>query len=325
MEEISCTAIAHPNIALIKYWGNRDEQFHIPTSGSISINLDELFTKTTITFSKDYSQDRLFFNGSPTTGEFLQRTSRFLNLIRRLAKIDYCAEIHSTNNFPTGAGIASSASAFAALSLAASQALHLHLNQKELSRLARLGSGSACRSIPPGFVEWLPGNSDEDSYAISIAPPSHWNLVDCIAVFSREPKRISSLEGHRLANTSPFQNARIQDTSRRLSICREAIHDKDFDSLANIVEQDSTMMHAVMMTSTPPIFYWEPPSLHLMKLIPGWRKSGLPVCYTLDAGPNVHIITTSEYLERVQNQIRQIHGIQEIITAKVGGGAYIVN
>ncbi len=152
-----------------------------------------------------------------------------------------------------GAGIASSASAFAALALAASAAAGLKLSEKDLSRLARRGSGSACRSIPGGFVEWQAGQDDDTSYAVSIAPPEHWALVDCIAIVSQEHKPTGSAEGQALAHTSLLQAARLADAPRRLEICRRAILDRDFAAFAEVVELDSNLMHAVMMTSSSPL------------------------------------------------------------------------
>jgi diphosphomevalonate decarboxylase len=220
-----------------------------------------------------------------------------------------------------GAGIASSASAFAALSLAASTAAGLELSERELSRLARRGSGSACRSIPGGFVEWQVAGCEEDSYAYSIAPPEHWDLVDCIAIISREHKETGSTEGHNLAHTSPLQVARVEDAPRRLDICRRAIMVRDFETLAEIVELDSNLMHAVMMTSNPPLFYWKPETITIMQLVRNWRESGLPAFYTIDAGPNVHVICPRSHQAEVTRKLSGVHGVQEVINAGIAGSA----
>ncbi len=215
-----------------------------------------------------------------------------------MAGIEPYAIVESQNNFPTGTGIASSASGFAALGLAASSAAGLKLDEKALSRLARLGSGSACRSIPGGFVEWQAGTNDDDSFGYSIAPPeTHWDLVDCIALVSQEEKTVSSSLGHSLAPTSLYQPARVADAPRRLEFCRDAIRMRDFDALAAVVELDSNLMHAVMMTSTPPLFYWQPTTLTIMQEVRSMRKTGIPVCYSIDAGPNVHVLCTGDVAE----------------------------
>jgi diphosphomevalonate decarboxylase len=147
----TATAIANPNIAFIKYWGNRDEDLRLPVNGSISMNLDGLFARTTVRFDRQLEQDQFTFNNVPTTGPALERVTRFLNIVREMAGESVCAQVSSENNFPTGAGIASSAAAFAALALAGSRAIGLELSEPELSRLARRGSGSASRSIPAGL------------------------------------------------------------------------------------------------------------------------------------------------------------------------------
>jgi diphosphomevalonate decarboxylase len=317
----TATAQALANIALIKYWGNRDDVLRLPSNGSISMNLDGLFARTQVAFVRGLAQDTLLLNGILETGKALERMSSFLNLVRSLAGKKLYATVISENNFPMGAGIASSAAAFAALSLAATQALGLELSEAELSRLARRGSGSACRSIPGGFVEWLPGVDDASSYAVSIAPPGYWRLVDCIAIVETKPKLTGSTEGHHLAATSPLQSARIADAPRRLDVCRQAILERDFDGLAAITELDSTLMHAVMMTSSPPLFYWQPASLHLMKEIADWRQHGLPACYTLDAGPNVHVLCLEEAFEQVKRRLEEFPEVCEVLVSRPGGAA----
>jgi len=182
------TAIAHPNIAFIKYWGNRDSALRIPLNGSISMNLDALETRTTVRFDEFLSADRFILNGQAQAGKPLQRVTTFMDVIRGLAYQQQFASVVSENNFPSGAGIASSASAFAAL--------------------ARRGSGSAARSIPGGFVEWQAGYADEDSFAYSIARPEYWNLVDVIAIVDPLEKATGSSEGHDLAASSPLNPLR---------------------------------------------------------------------------------------------------------------------
>ena len=317
----TATALANPNIAFIKYWGNREQELRLPVSGSISMNLDGLFTRTTVTFSASLETDSLRINERSVFGPGLDRVTHMLDLIRGLAKIDQYAEVSSRNNFPSGAGIASSASAFAALALAGSQAAGITLTERELSRLARRGSGSACRSIPGGFVEWVSGELEDGSYAQSIAGPDHWDLVDCVAIVSEGHKMTGSTQGHALASTSPLQAARVADATRRLDICRNAILERDFASFAAIVELDSDMMHAVMMTSNPALFYWQPTSLAVMAAVREWRLDGLDVCYTVDAGPNVHLICRREQAKIVERRARRIEGVKDVLVAMVGGPA----
>ena len=319
----SATAIAHPNIALIKYWADINPELHIPANGSISMNLAGLTTRTTVSFDPSLPQDQFMLNGEPMIGIALKRVSAFLDRVRQLAGISTFARVDSQNNFPAGAGMASSASGFAALSLAASHAAGLELDERDLSRLARPGSGSACRSIPGGFVEWQAGHTDVDSYAYSIASPSHWDLVDCIALVSREEKPISSITGHSMAVTSMLQAARVADAPRRLKICRKAILERNFEVLAGIVELDSNLMHAVMITSTPPLLYWQPATVGIMQAVQAWRKEGLAVCYTIDAGPNVHVLCLGGHEEKIMERLRRLPGVIQVSPAHLGGPAML--
>jgi diphosphomevalonate decarboxylase len=230
----------------------------------------------------------------------------------------------SENNFPTGAGIASSAAAFAALALASSKAAGLEFDEPALSVLARHGSGSASRSIPGGFVEWQMGEDDKSSYAFSIAPADHWDLADCVAVVNTGHKETGSTQGHPLAATSPLQAARVADAPRRIKTCRDAILERDFEKFASIVEADSDIMHAVMMTSNPALFYWQPATLRVMDSVRAWRAEGLPVFYTIDAGPNVHVITLREKMDEVKAQLMALEGVKDVLTATVGGPAHLL-
>jgi diphosphomevalonate decarboxylase len=332
------TALAHPNIAFIKYWGNRNELLRLPANGSISMTLDGLDTRTTVQFDNSLSADEVMINGIFANGGEQVRVCKFLDQVRILANLRLFARVDSENNFPSGAGIASSASAFAALALAASRAAGLEISpdreetsnldkdfdQMALSRLARRGSGSACRSIPGGYVEWAAGTSDRDSYAISIAPPGHWDLVDCIALVSTDQKTTGSSEGHALAGTSLFQASRVEDAPRRLEICRCAILERNFTNLAEIIEEDSNLMHAVMMSSRPPLFYWQPATMAVIQSVREARSQGLQACYTIDAGPNVHVICTAAAADETSRILAGIPGVQEIRTARVGGPARLV-
>jgi diphosphomevalonate decarboxylase len=315
------TAIASPNIALIKYWGNQNHSLRLPANGSISMTLGGLETHTTVTFDDSLSSDQMLLDGALVQGEALERVSKHLDVIRSMTDLRAHARVESASNFPTNAGVASSASAFAALSLAGAAAAGLHLEPRELSRLSRLGSGSACRSIFGGFVIWHASDSDADSFAEQLAPPDHWDLVDLIAVVSREHKHVGSSEGHALAETSPIQPARIADAPRRLEICRKALLERDFTTLAGIVELDSNLMHAVMLTSTPSLMYWLPATLSVIQAVSTWRSEGLDVCYTIDAGPNVHCLCTAPAAEEVKKRLIKLPSLTDILHAHPGSAA----
>ena len=321
--ELHATALAHPNIAFIKYWGLEDEPRRIPANGSLSMNLGGLLTQTTVTFDPHLTQDVLILNGETVAGPAWMRVQQFMDRIRRMADVSLKARITSENNFPMGAGLASSASGFAALALAGTAALGLELSEQQLSSLARFGSGSACRSVPGGFVEWVVDPLNGESFAQSIAPADHWDLVDCIAILSETHKPVGSEVGMRSAGTSPLQEARVRDADRRLEVCREAILRRDFTALAEITELDSNLMHAVMMTSTPPLYYWQPASLAIMRAVKAWQREGIDVTFTLDAGPNVHVITTSSFNDEIIRRLRQFPDVIDVLSAVPGEAARV--
>jgi diphosphomevalonate decarboxylase len=289
------------------------------------MTLAELSTQTTVSFDQKLSTDRFSLNQVEMTGASLQRVSRMLDNVRQLAGISTFARVDSVNNFPTSAGMASSASGFAALSLSATQAAGISLDEEALSRLARTGSGSACRSINGGFVEWLAGTDDSDSYAFSLASSDHWDIVDCIVLVSLDEKSTTSSAGHTLATTSILQPVRISDAPRRLDICRQAIINRNFTVLADIVELDSNLMHAVMITSHPALIYWEPATLAIMQAVRAWRNTGIPCAYTVDAGPNVHVICLAEDVERISTGLRQVPGVINVLTSHPGEGVRVIN
>lgn len=321
---LQASAIAHPNIAFIKYWGNKDQALRLPYNNSLSMNLSALETRTSVHFDPYFKKDTLILAGAEVFGRALARVSDFLDLVRDMAGKQLYAEVKSENSFPTGAGIASSASAFAALALAASSAIGLELSEAELSRLARHGSGSACRSVPGGFVEWQAGTKDADSYAFSIAPVDHWDLVDLVCVVESAHKTTSSTSGHALADTSPLQKLRLRHVEERVDQCRKAILERDFESFAAVVEEDSNLMHAVMRTSQPPLLYWLPQTEVILCNVVEWRRQGVPVCSTVDAGPNVHVLTLSSDVDWVEEHLADLPGVQKILKASPGPGAALL-
>ena len=307
----TATAIAHPNIAFIKYWGNRDDSLRLPANGSISMNLESLFTRTTVTFSTDLRNDVIKINGKRADHATVFRIADWLDDLicylyhkKWLKDAPGNVEIISENSFPTGAGI--------------------EADEKDLSYWARHGSGSACRSIPEGFCEWDFGSSNEDSVAYSLAPASHWDLVDLIAVISGKHKKVGSSKGHWSADTSPFQEQRIRTAPERIAICRQAILERDFSALAEVSEKDMLMMHSVMMTQEQPLFYWEPVTIRVIKAVREWREEGLDCFATIDAGPNVHVICTSESVPAVRERLKKMKGIREILSSGPGGKAHLV-
>ncbi len=312
------TAIAHPNIAFIKYWGKKDENLRIPFNNSISMNLGNLYTKTTVEFG-DFNEDIVIIDKKIVNGNSRERIIRHIDRFRKLANANLKAKIVSENNFPASCGIASSASGFAALTLACNDALNLNLKEKELSILSRLGSGSACRSIPSGFTEWLAGTGNDDSYAVTIAPPEHFEIYDLIVIVKKEEKEISSTEGMKKFN--PYFYARLAEINENLNFVRKGIIEKNLEMVGTYAEKDCISMHTVMMNSG--LFYWEPETLRIIKEVKNLRKNGIECYFTIDAGPNVHILCLSDNKETIKNNFKRFNF--EIIESKPGGKARIVD
>lgn len=324
------TAIAPANIAFIKYWGIRDVDHILPHNSSISLNLDACLTTTSVVFDSALDTDIVtltFYGQEPqrATGRAYERVAAHLDRIRTLAGVTTRASVTSTNNFPADAGIASSAAAFAALTLAATAALDLELDERELSRLARRsGSGSASRSIPTGYVEWHNGDNIT-SFAESIAPPEDWDLADVVAVVDTGAKKIGSAENHRLAVTSPYFGVRLAEVAQRLADTREAIARRDLTLLGTTMEADAVSMHVVCMTQSPPSFYWNAGTMAVIHAVRSWREQGLEAYFTIDAGPNVHVICAGRDRAEVQARLEALPEVQFTLANGPGQGARLVH
>ena len=179
-------------------------------------------------------------------------------------------------------------------------------------------------ALPICFVEWPLGGDDQSSYAHSIAPAGHWDLSDAVAIIDISHKLVGSSEGHALADTSPLQAARVATAPDRLVQARSAVLARDFAALAQVVELDSLLMHAVMMTSQPVLMYWQPATIAVLQAVSQWRKAGLPACTTIDAGPNVHILCPAEAVNEVVRRVQAIPGVRKVLTARPGGPAQLL-
>lgn len=324
IKKMKATAKAPANIAFIKYWGKINESLRLPANSSISMNLSGCFTTTTVEFDEKLKQDMFVLNGKATTREESNRVFKHLDIIKRMAGIKFNAKVESKNNFPKASGIASSASGFAALSMAGTVAAGLNLSQKDLSILARQGSGSACRSIPDGIVEWKFGKTDKTSFAQSLYPVDYWDLADLIAIVGNGSKKVSSSEGHGLAGSSPFYNARIAGMPKKIREIKSSLKEKDFTKFGQILEAEAINMHAVMMTGTPPLYYWIPETLETMNLVIKLREMGIECYFTIDAGPNVHVICEGKNAPKIAGVLAKLKGVKNLIENKIGRGAHLV-
>lgn len=323
---MKASAIAHSNIAFVKYWGKKDTKLFIPTRSNISMTLDALTSTTTIEFSNDYEKDVLIINGKEQSGKAYDKAIRHIGTIRKYAGVTDKAKVVSENNFPTAAGMASSASGFAAMTVAANEALGLGLDDKQLSIISRQGSGSSCRSIKGGFVEWHTGNTSEESYAEQVFDENHWDLRDIIAIVEPEEKKVSSRAGMQMSmENCPLYPDFVKGAEKNLADVKKGLAEKDFNLTGEALELDSLMLHSIMMTTKPALLYWAAPTVKVMHEIMNWREQGLQAYHTIDAGPNVHIITTAEYANEIEQKAKEIEGVKGIIHSKVGGDAKIIS
>ncbi|QDG53262.1 diphosphomevalonate decarboxylase [Persicimonas caeni] len=325
---MKATAIAHPNIALVKYWGKRNIEYNLPAAGSVSLTLGGLETRTTVSFDGGIDADVVELNDNLVDqGPKYDRVAHFLDLVRNRAGIREHARVVSHNDFPTGAGLASSASGFAALAVAATHAAGLDLSDSELSALARRGSGSAARSIFGGFAEMRAGTREDgqDAYAEPICGADHWDLRCVIAVTAHGEKDISSTEGMtRTHQTSPYYDQWVDSVSLDVEWARAAIEQRDFDELARIAEASCLRMHASAMAAEPGIIYWNGTTVDLIHRVRKARKEGLPVFFTIDAGPQVKVFCPAESQTDCELLLRDTDGVRDVLVTHPGEGARLI-
>ncbi len=322
--EGQATYRAHANIAFLKYWGVKDRRLNLPYTNSLSMTLSHAHTTTSVRWLQEQPghQDRVILNGQECVGPALERITRHLDRIRESVNPTLKAHVESWNSFPASAGIASSASGFCALTLAAQAALPGETAADSMPSLAcqaRLASGSACRSFFGGFVEWEAGHDHASSVPRQLHPPSHWNLYDIVVVLDSQPKKVSSHDGHRLADSSPILSPRLTYIGEQLPVVKEAIRQRDLALLGPIVETDALFMHAVMLTSKPPLLYLDAMSAQLMEMVQNWRdREGLQVYFTVDAGPNLHLLCEKTELEEIVKRLNQLDFVQFLILNRPG-------
>ena len=312
---MSKTVRAHTNIALIKYWGKENDALRIPSNPSLSLTLKEFYTDTKVTYDASLNEDIFFLDGKEITGHEKNRVIHYMNLIRERYDIKEYAKIESFNHVPKAAGLASSASAFAALAKAAT--LHLNLDDVELSRLARLGSGSASRSIYPGFVKWQKGTSDEDSHAVFI--DDSWDDIIMIAcLINEETKAFSSTEAmDKTSKESVYFDAWVKQSFKDIEVMEKYVLEKDIQKVGQLAQENALRMHASLLAVN--MWYFEPETIRILNIVRDLQKE-IPVYFTMDAGPNVKLITTKEYQEKV---LEALSGVETVVSEK-GPGAYVL-
>lgn len=318
------TAIAPSNIAFTKYWGRKNEKLRLPMNGSIAMTLSNLLTTTTVKFDSELKQDDITINHEKIEQE-VEKVIKHLDRIRKLADIKTFAKVVSINSFPTGTGLSSSSSGFAALTVAASAAAGLRLSEKELCILSRQASGASCRSIPAGFVEWLDGDTSEKSYAKTIFSKNHWDLADIVAVVSKERKDVATSQGHEKANTSAFMETRIKRMKKKNELVKKLITERDFQKFGEFIEEEALELHAIYITQIPSLIYLTPESLMVIKLCKKWRKEGLPVYFTVNTGQDVHLIVEKKNVNKLIKKLEELSEVKKIIVNYPGEGARLTN
>jgi diphosphomevalonate decarboxylase len=319
---MKAAARARSNIALVKYWGKRDAALNVPAVGSISITLEALWSETEIELDAGLEADSFTLDGKSRPEE-LARVSKCLDLLRDIADIRTRARVTSRNNFPTAAGLASSASGFAALVAAADAALGLGLSPRELSILARRGSGSAARSLFGGFVEMHVGEAADgsDCFAEPLLDRLAWPLEVLVAITATREKDVASGSGmRRSALTSPYYSAWVESHPHDMALARRAIGARDFTALAEVAESSCLKMHAAALTAQPPLIYWNGVTLECLSRVRELRESGTPVFFTIDAGPQLKAVCEPGHAEHVREALKETPGIADFIVTGLGPG-----
>lgn len=320
------TAKAHTNIALVKYWGKKDQDMIIPQTDSLSLTLDEFYTTTKVTFDDQLSSDQVSINSNLLGDQASQKVRNFLDLIRKMSGTTAFARVESQNHVPTAAGLASSASAFAALAGAASRAAGLNLDRRDLSRLARRGSGSATRSIYGGLVEWQRGHDDATSYAKPIMEEVDFGLEMLAIMVDTTAKKISSRFGmQQSVASSPYYKVWPEIVAHDMAAIKEAIAARNIDAIGEIAETNALRMHALTLSAEPGFTYFDSDTLKAMRAVRALRDNGIHCYFTMDAGPNVKVIYDRQDRQSIFKALATEFGADRLVVSKPGPGIKIWN
>lgn len=318
---VKATGQAHVIQGLVKYHGLKDKKQRIPFHDSISVCAERLTTTATIEFDRSYSGDKIDINGKPATTTEAARVLAVISSLRRLAKTHEHFRLASKNNLTEGKGLGFSAAAFASIALASSTALNLNLRPERLSEVARLGAGSACRSVAGGFSIWY-GNRNGRSFSEQLPCGKSLDFAMAIVPIASSVKTDTA---HEESVSSPLFGARVKEVKKTLRHMREAIRKGDLATIGSLAEADSLSLHAVTMTGKSRILLLAPETIHVIRRVVELReREGVPVWYSLDTGPSVWVNTCSEFVDRVSDDIERNTGLT-VLKSGVGGPAHIVN
>ncbi|BAP85607.1 diphosphomevalonate decarboxylase [Paucilactobacillus hokkaidonensis JCM 18461] len=321
MTQMYAKARAHTNIALVKYWGKKNQELILPYTDSLSLTLNEFYTTTEVTFNAELIQDSFLIDGQSVDSKNEQKLTHFMNLVRQQSNCSLYATVNSENHVPISAGLASSSSAFAALAAAASKAAGLNLDQTQLSRLARRGSGSATRSVFGGLVEWRKGNDDETSFAVPVDEQVDFGLEMIAILTDTRVKKVSSRSGmQNVVATSPYYPAWQQVVANDMVAMKSAIVKKDINLIGQIAEENAMRMHALTLSAQPSFTYFNADSLVAMSAIKDLRTQGINCYYTLDAGPNVKVIYQHTDRKAILDALSTKFSKQNLVVSLPGPG-----
>ena len=310
-------AQASSNLALVKYWGKAPGAGNRAARGSLSVTLEGLTTFAGLAFGPGTGEDRI---DVPQPAR--PRIAAFLDVARRRLGVSERAHVRLHSTFPVAAGLASSASTFAALALAATAAAGREPVESEVARLAQAGSGSACRSVPGGFVEWRPAPRDE---IVRIADPDHWDLAVIVAVVSEGPKAVGSSEGMaHTAATSPYYDAWLAAGASDLEPVRRAILARDLEMLGAHAERNALRMHAAAIAADPALLYWAPATVAVIERVRSLRREGTGAWLSIDAGPQVKVLCARASAEAVARALAEVPGVVRVIRSRPGGAACLL-
>ncbi|KRN95136.1 diphosphomevalonate decarboxylase [Pediococcus stilesii] len=314
-------ARAHTNIALIKYWGKANNELILPANDSISLTLDKFYSDTYVTFSDDLTENSFFLNQIPMPKKSMKRINHLIDFTKRQYNYSGFAKIQSYNHVPTSAGLASSASGMAALAGAVVSALDSTADLTNISRIARLGSGSASRSIFGGVVHWHRGHDHESSFAEQIVSEKEIDLNMITVVVDRHQKKVKSTHGMaQTVATSPFYSTWVDEANRAIPEMITAVQNNDFTKIGELAEHSAAMMHATTLSANPAFTYFAPETIKAVRLVHQMRSTGIECYFTIDAGPNVKVLCRTQDITRVHNFLAHEFNEQQLVVARPGSG-----
>ncbi|UCD92629.1 MAG: diphosphomevalonate decarboxylase [Methanobacteriota archaeon] len=315
---MKASAVAHPIQGLIKYHGLKDEELRLPFHDSISVCTAPLQTHTTFEFG-DFPENEVVIDGEPVAGREFERVGKVIAAVQERSGIEQNFKMHSRNNFPSNVGLGASSSGFGALAVSACAAAGLDLDLQEMSKIARLGAGSAARAVTGGFSRWKKGMSDVDSYSYQIASEE----LQMGILIALVPAYKSTEDAHREVQSSPYFDSRLAEMPRMLDEMELAIRQGDVGKVCQLAERDTLLLHGITMTGVGEMLLWRPETISVIMQVRKLREENVPAFFSIDTGATVYVNTFPNRLQEVKTRLEEL-GI-EIMECEVGGEAKVVD